>query len=117
MPTQDSLRLNHLHRIKKARPKPGHTYEQSPITPAESKTQWFAPQSDGELMAEKQILCLKPAPRFEQVGGEPSERMQDRNITLNDAMILPYDANPGRMEFSERTDFADANWPMSASSL
>jgi hypothetical protein len=29
-------------------------------------------------MADKQILCLKPAPRFEQVGGEPSERMQDR---------------------------------------
>jgi hypothetical protein len=25
------------------------------------------------------------------------------NITLNDAMILPYDANPGRVEFSERT--------------
>jgi len=29
-------------------------------------------------MAEQQILYLKPAPRFEQVGGEPSERMQDR---------------------------------------
>jgi hypothetical protein len=25
------------------------------------------------------------------------------NIAINDAMILPYDANPGRMEFSERT--------------
>ena len=25
------------------------------------------------------------------------------NIALKDAMILPYDANPGRMEFSERT--------------
>jgi hypothetical protein len=25
------------------------------------------------------------------------------NIALNDAMILPYHANPGRMEFSERT--------------
>lgn len=25
------------------------------------------------------------------------------NIALNDAMILPYDANLGRMEFSERT--------------
>jgi hypothetical protein len=28
------------------------------------------------------------------------------NIALNDAMILPYDANPGRMEFSERTGTA-----------
>jgi len=25
------------------------------------------------------------------------------NIALNDAMILPYNANPGRIEFSERT--------------
>jgi|SRR5450759_4298780 hypothetical protein len=25
------------------------------------------------------------------------------NIALNDEMILPYNANPGRMEFSERT--------------
>jgi hypothetical protein len=29
-------------------------------------------------MAEKQILSLKPAPRLEQVGDEPSERVQDR---------------------------------------
>ena len=28
-----------------------------------------------------------------------------RGIALNDATILPYDANPGRMEFSERTGF------------
>lgn len=27
------------------------------------------------------------------------------NIALNDAMILSYNANPGRMEFSERTSF------------
>jgi hypothetical protein len=29
-------------------------------------------------MAEKQILSLKPAPRFEQVGDEHSERVRDR---------------------------------------
>jgi hypothetical protein len=28
------------------------------------------------------------------------------NIALNDAMILPYDTNPGRMEFSEGQDMA-----------
>ena len=34
------------------------------------------------------------------------------NIVLNDAMILSHDANPGRMEFSERTDtFAWQNRP------
>jgi hypothetical protein len=55
-------------------------------------------------MAEKQILSLKPAPRLEQVGNEHSERVQDRKHPLNDAMILPHDPNPGRMEFSERTE-------------
>ena len=30
------------------------------------------------------------------------------NIALNDAMILPYNANPGRMEFSERTGRSSA---------
>jgi len=78
MPAQDRLRLNYLNSIKKARPKPGHAHEQSAITPAQSKPLWFAPQSDGQLMAQQQILRLKPAPRFEQVGGEPSEGMQDR---------------------------------------
>jgi hypothetical protein len=29
------------------------------------------------------------------------------NIAFNDAMILPYDANPRRMVFSERTGFAE----------
>jgi hypothetical protein len=29
--------------------------------------------------------------------------VQDRNIALNDAMILPYHANLDRMKFSERT--------------
>jgi hypothetical protein len=31
-----------------------------------------------DVMAEKQILGLKPAPRLEQVGDEHSERIQDR---------------------------------------
>jgi len=65
MPTQDGLRLNHLHRVKKARPKPRHPYEKSAITAAQSDTRWHPPHSDGELMAEKQILGLKPAPRLE----------------------------------------------------
>jgi hypothetical protein len=43
----------------------------------QSKTRWWPPQSDVELMTEKQILCFKPAPRLEQVGDEHSERAQD----------------------------------------
>ena len=44
-------------------------------------------------MTEKQVLGLKPAPRLEQVSDEHSERVQDRNIDQNDAMILSHDAN------------------------
>jgi hypothetical protein len=40
-------------------------------------TRWCPPQSDVELMAEKQIIGLKPAPRLKQVGDEHSERVQD----------------------------------------
>ena len=69
----------------------------------QSKTRWCPPQSNVELMAEKQILGFRPGPRLEQVGEEHSERVQDRKLALNDAMILPYDANPGRTRFSERT--------------
>ena len=65
MPPQDSLRLNHLGHAAQVRPEPGHPYEQRAITAAQSKTRWCLPQSDRELMAEEQILGLKPAPRLE----------------------------------------------------
>jgi len=44
----------------------------------EVENRWYPPQSDGELMAEKQILSFKPAPRLEQIGYKHSERVQDR---------------------------------------
>jgi hypothetical protein len=44
---QDGLRLNQLRRIKKARPKPGHPYEQRAITATQSETRGCPPQSDG----------------------------------------------------------------------
>jgi hypothetical protein len=77
MPTQNGLRLHHLDRTNEARPEPGHQYEQYAIATAQSKTRWRSPQSDGKLMAEKQILSFKPAARFEQVGYKHSERVQD----------------------------------------
>jgi hypothetical protein len=42
-----------------------HPYEQRPITAAKAKARWRSPQSNGELMTEKQILGFKPAPRLE----------------------------------------------------
>jgi hypothetical protein len=81
MPTQNGIRLHHLGRTNKARPEPGHPYEQRAISAAQSKTRWCPPQSNGKLMAEKQILGFKPTPRLEQVGDEHSERMMRLRIT------------------------------------
>src|SRR5262245_55398895 len=48
----------------------GHPYQQRAISAKESKTGWYPPQSDVELMTQKQILGFKPAPRLEQVDDE-----------------------------------------------
>ncbi len=53
-------------------------------------------------MPKNQILGFEPAARFEKIAKEQGE-LEDRNIALNDAMILPYSANLDRMGFSERT--------------
>jgi hypothetical protein len=65
MPPQDGLRLNYLGHAEQARPEPGHPDEQGTVTAAKSKTRWSLPQSNGELMTEKQILGFKPGPRLE----------------------------------------------------
>jgi len=77
MPTQNGLRLHHLGRTNKARPDPGHRYEQGAISAAQSKTSRCPSQSDGELMTKKQIFSFKPVPRLEHVGYEHSERVQN----------------------------------------
>src|SRR4029450_6693213 len=81
MPTQNGLRLHHLDRTNKARPEPGHPYEQSAIAAARSKTRWCPPQCDGKLVAEKQILSFKPAPRLEQVGYKQDRKSTRLNST------------------------------------
>lgn len=78
MPPQDRLRLNHMGHAEQARPEPGHPNEQRAVTATQSKTRWRPPQSDVELMTEKQILCFKPTSRLEQIGDEHSERVQER---------------------------------------
>ena len=81
----------------------GSSRPQSPVTAAQPKMRRRTPQGDAELMTKKQVLGFKPAPRLEQVGDEHSERVHDREHRSGHAMILPYDAKPGRMRFSERT--------------
>ena len=48
-------------------------------------------------------LSFKPAAGLDRIGNECCERVQDENIAINDAMILPYHVNPDRMGFSEGT--------------
>jgi hypothetical protein len=55
-----------------------HTKQELAAGAAAQKTRWRAPQGDVELMTEKQVLCLKPAPRLEQIGDKHSDRVQDR---------------------------------------
>jgi hypothetical protein len=54
-------------------------------------------------MTEKQILGFNPAPRLEHIAANIPSACRIANIALIDAMILPYDANLGQLEFSERT--------------
>src|SRR5947209_12070269 len=102
MPPKDSLRLKDLGRADQARPEPGHPHQQRPVTAAQSKTRRRLPQSDVELLTEKQVLSLKPPPRLESARSMPSE-CRIAIIGSHDAMILPHDVNPGRIKFSERT--------------
>ena len=78
MPPKDGLRLNDLGRSEQARPELGHPYQQRPVTATQSKARRFLPQSDVELMTEKQVLSFNPASRLECVGDEHHEQVQDR---------------------------------------
>jgi hypothetical protein len=57
---------------------------------------------NNELVTKKKVLGFKVPPRLEQVGANIPSACKTANIAQNDAMILPHDANPGRMEFSEK---------------
>src|SRR5438270_12377411 len=60
-PPKDRLRFNDLGRTEQARPELGHPDQQRPVTATQSKARRCLPQSDVELMTDKQVLRLKPA--------------------------------------------------------
>src|SRR5262245_31658173 len=78
MPAKDGLRLNDMRRTEQARPEPGHPDQQGPVTAAQSKARRRTPQGNAELMAQEQVLHLKPVRRLEEVYNEHCERMQER---------------------------------------
>ena len=85
------------------RKKQGHPYQQRPVTAEQSKTRRRTPQGDAKLMTKKQILSFKPASRLEQSATNIPSECKIASIGPDDAMILPHDANPGRIKSSERT--------------
>jgi PRC-barrel domain len=73
----------------------------------QSKTRWCPPQSDVELMTEKQILGFKSAPRLEQVGYKHSERVQDRKHRSQWC-----DDSASRRESTPDGIFGKDRWPL-----
>ena len=77
MPPQGRLLLHHPRQIEQVGANPSHPDQQGPVATVQSKPNRCPPQGDIELMARKQFLDLKPAPRLEQIANEYSERAQD----------------------------------------
>ena len=90
---------DNLRRAKKVWPESGHPYEQRAITAKKSKAGWYPPQSDVELMTQKQILGSSRLRDLNRSTTNNPSACRIANIAFNDAMILAYDANPGSMEF------------------
>jgi hypothetical protein len=103
MPPKDRLRLNDLDRTDQVRLKPDHPYQQRPVTAAQSKARRCLPQSDVELMTEKQVLSSSLRRDFNMSAMNITSECRIASITPDDAMVIPHDANLRRMEFSERT--------------
>jgi hypothetical protein len=89
----DRLGLNHLGHTKQIGPKPNQRNHQRPVTAAQLETRRRPPQCDIQLMTKKQVLGFKPHTRLEHIN-QHSEICGIASIVLNDAMILPRNANP-----------------------
>jgi len=62
MPPQDRGRVYNSRQIEQARPHSGHPNHQSTVTCPKPDTFRGPPQSDVELMTQKEVLDFKPAP-------------------------------------------------------
>jgi hypothetical protein len=60
MPPPDRLRLHHLSQIEQPGANSSHPDQQGPRATAQSRPRWCPPQGNIELMAQKQVLSLKP---------------------------------------------------------
>jgi hypothetical protein len=77
MPSQDRFGPNHAGQSDQAWPQPRHQFQQSSVTGTEPQTMWRAPQGNIELVPEKQVLDLNPAPRAERVDDRHCKQMAE----------------------------------------
>jgi hypothetical protein len=77
MPPQNRFRLYHLSQIEQPGTHSSHPDQQGPIATAQSRLGQCPPQRNIKLMAQKQILGLKPPPRLEQIAKGYCQRVQD----------------------------------------
>jgi len=82
----------------------GHDHDQQrPVTPTKPQTMRCTPQSNIELMPEKEVLEVKPAPQPEQVGDNRPKQLEDRKHRSDNALIPTSSRESARMKFSGAT--------------
>ena len=78
MPSQNRRRLNHAGEIEQVRPQARYSHQLRTIAALQWHAQRPSPHRDVELMPEKEIFGLKPAPRLEQIGDKGCNQAEDR---------------------------------------
>jgi hypothetical protein len=78
MPTKHRLRLYYLDCTRKVGPEPDQRSQNSTVDAVEAQPRWRMPQGNVELVAEKQILGLKPPTRLEQISDQDRNSPQSR---------------------------------------
>src|SRR5215510_8249035 len=76
MPAHDRVWPNHARQPEEARPAPCHPDHECSISAAQLPTPRSVPHRDVELIAQIQVLDLKPAPRLEPIEGKSKEQVK-----------------------------------------
>jgi hypothetical protein len=84
-------------------PEPCNPDHECSISSAQSERLRRFPHRDIELMAQIQVLDLKPAPRLEPVEDSSEEQVKQGEHAVEDAPIPSHLAKPMRIEISGRT--------------
>jgi hypothetical protein len=77
MPAHDCVRPNHARQAEQIWPEPCHPDHECSVSSTQPETPWSLPHRDIELMAQKQVLDLKPPPRLEPVEDKRKEQVNE----------------------------------------